>query len=133
MKKIKKSYIRLEYINCTNDADIIETHGDRMVHIYSREHGLYWSGESGYTRDKTKAHAFTLRHAYGLTKLCGPEKGIEFHFIEKVLQIDTIICPNCGETCQAEVKESFPFNDFTHKCEHCGYWIMESEWETIKK
>ena len=73
----------MEYINSTNDADIIETHGDRMVHIYSREHGLYWSGESGYTRDKTKAHAFTLRHAYGLTKLCGPEKGIEFHFIEK--------------------------------------------------
>lgn len=132
MKKIKKSYIRLEYINCTNDADIIEAHGNRMVHIYSREHGLYWIGPSGYTKDKTKAYTFTLRQAYGLTKLCGPEKGIEFHFLEKVPQVDTIICPNCGETCQAEVKESFPFNDFTHQCEHCGYWIMESEYETIK-
>ena len=133
MKKIKKSFLRLEEINPLNDADIIETHGNRMVHIYSREHDLYWSGLSGYTNDWAQAYAFTLRYAYGITKHCGPEKGIEFHFLEKVLQVDTIICPSCGKTCQAKVKESFPFNDFTHQCEHCGYWIMESEWETIKK
>ena len=77
-------------INCTNDSDIIESYGNKMVHIYSREHGLYWSGESGYTRDKTKAHAFTLRYAYGLTKHCGPEKGIEFHFIEEVQEVEQI-------------------------------------------
>lgn len=88
MKKIKKSYIRLEEINPLNDADIIETYGNSMVHIYSREHGLYWSGLSGYTNDWARAYAFTLRYAYGVTKHCGPEKGIEFHFIEKVQNVE---------------------------------------------
>jgi len=48
-----------------------------------------------------------------------------------VLQIDRIICPMCGQVCEAEVTESWPWPSFTHQCEHCGYWIMESEWELV--
>ena len=82
MKKIKKSYIRLEYINCTNDADIIESHGNRMVLVYSSERDLYWSGVNEYTRDKAKARSFSLRHAHGITRTREPGEGIEFHFVE---------------------------------------------------
>lgn len=52
--------------------------------------------------------------------------------IGDILQIDYIVCPACGKMCKAEVKEDFPFLDFTHICEHCGYIIMESEWEVVK-
>lgn len=45
-----------------------------------------------------------------------------------------IECPNCGEICDAEVMHTDyePFADYTHLCEHCSYWITESEWEEIK-
>lgn len=43
-----------------------------------------------------------------------------------------IKCPQCGEIQEAYVKESFPFYDYTHKCEICGYWICESEWEEVE-
>lgn len=45
-----------------------------------------------------------------------------------------IECPNCGEICDAEVVdiEGSPFADYTHQCEHCDFWITESEWEEIK-
>lgn len=46
-----------------------------------------------------------------------------------------IECPNCGETCDVKVVdvEGAPFADYTHQCEHCEYWITESEWEEIKE
>lgn len=45
-----------------------------------------------------------------------------------------IECPNCGKICDAAVidTEGAPFADYTHQCEHCEYWITESEWEEIK-
>jgi len=46
---------------------------------------------------------------------------------------EQIICPKCLNICNAEVEVSdFPFASYVHFCEHCGYVIMESEWETIK-
>lgn len=43
-----------------------------------------------------------------------------------------IKCPQCGEIQCAEVKESFPWYDYTHRCSYCSYWITESEWEEIE-
>ena len=45
-----------------------------------------------------------------------------------------IECPECRQVCNAYIKwwDNFPFADYTHECEHCGYMIMESEFEEIK-
>lgn len=40
-----------------------------------------------------------------------------------------IKCPKCNTIQVAEIKDKVIFNDLTHKCENCGYWITESEWE----
>lgn len=45
---------------------------------------------------------------------------------------EKIICPQCGKVCTAEVERSFPWDLLAHECEHCGYMILESEWEKIK-
>lgn len=42
---------------------------------------------------------------------------------------EKIICPNCGAKQWAQPKNKVIFNDLTHKCIKCGYWITESEWE----
>lgn len=44
---------------------------------------------------------------------------------------ENIRCPECKGTCSATVFHLWPYNNLTHKCEHCGYLIMESEWERI--
>lgn len=68
----------------------------------------------------------------GLEKRKSKEKEGGKEMIGDVVQVDNIICPECGEICKAEVKEAFPFLDFTHICEYCGYMIMESEWEVVE-
>lgn len=46
---------------------------------------------------------------------------------------ETIRCPKCSKMCKAIVEwdEDFPFASYVHNCEHCGYIIMESEWNRI--
>ena len=45
---------------------------------------------------------------------------------------ETIICPNCEMAQMAEdvLYEGAPFWAKVHRCVGCGYFIMESEWET---
>lgn len=49
-----------------------------------------------------------------------------------ITQTDYIVCPECGKTCKATVQYGPMFPIFIHDCEHCGYIIMESEWQLIK-
>lgn len=44
-----------------------------------------------------------------------------------------IICPNCGKICEAKIEyvDGWPFADYTHECEHCGFMITESQWEEV--
>lgn len=44
---------------------------------------------------------------------------------------ERIRCPNCGKVQTAIVEHLVPFNDYTHQCKSCGYWITESEWEKV--
>lgn len=52
----------------------------------------------------------------------------------KLIQIkeEAIICPNCEMAQMAEdvLYEGAPFWAKVHRCVGCGYYIMESEWET---
>lgn len=49
-------------------------------------------------------------------------------------KIEKIICPNCNTIQKAKIKLSFLFWPiYIHKCKHCKYIIMESEWQTVKK
>jgi protein gp37 len=45
----------------------------------------------------------------------------------------TIECPECENTCEAtkHFYEGDPFASLGHTCEHCGYEIMESEWNEV--
>lgn len=43
---------------------------------------------------------------------------------------ELIECPACGKTCVHETDD--PISRFTHKCEHCGFWITESDYQIIK-
>lgn len=45
----------------------------------------------------------------------------------------TIECPECENTCTAtkHFYEGDPFASLGHTCEHCGYEIMESEWNEV--
>ena len=49
-------------------------------------------------------------------------------------ETQTIKCPECGIIQQAEVSfvPLINWGDYIHECEHCGYTIMESEWEEVK-
>jgi len=44
---------------------------------------------------------------------------------------ELIRCPKCGTVQGAVVVHTIPFFTYAHTCEHCGYEIMESEWEKI--
>lgn len=45
--------------------------------------------------------------------------------------IERIKCPACLKNCEAEVIRSEPWYVYIHECEHCGYFITESEWESV--
>ena len=42
---------------------------------------------------------------------------------------ERIRCPRCGLVQTATVRELWPWDDLTHQCEGCGYWITESDWQ----
>ncbi|HNA14592.1 MAG TPA: hypothetical protein PKV24_20650 [Cyclobacteriaceae bacterium] len=44
-----------------------------------------------------------------------------------------IECPECHKQQEAEIIENgaMLFPTYIHKCIHCGYLIMESEWNAI--
>ena len=51
--------------------------------IFSREHGLFWGPKSsGYTKYVNKAGRYKVQEAIKNTHHCGPEKGIEYWFIQ---------------------------------------------------
>ena len=43
---------------------------------------------------------------------------------------ETIKCPKCGLIQDASVQHTAPFWAYVHECS-CGYWITESEWDTV--
>lgn len=45
---------------------------------------------------------------------------------------ETIKCPACEKHTEATVEHTVPFWSYVHECEHCGYTIMESDWEKVK-
>lgn len=45
---------------------------------------------------------------------------------------EKIICPHCGSIETAVINKTPLWNDYTHLCGNCGYWITESEWEPAK-
>lgn len=44
---------------------------------------------------------------------------------------EKIRCPKCGTVQTATVEHTIIFDSFVHHCEHCDYWITESEWEPV--
>lgn len=43
-----------------------------------------------------------------------------------------IICPECGNVCKATL-HPHSITHHIHKCEHCSYLILESEWTELKQ
>lgn len=60
------------------------------------------------------------------------KKGIAFNGDSQFYKVK-IKCPECGKICDAEVENHFPFASYVHECEHCGYMITESEWDSQEK
>lgn len=61
------------------------THGDKKCRIYSKQWEAYWKANaSGYTTDINEAGIYTLASALDNSSHCGPEKKIEYRFIDKV-------------------------------------------------
>lgn len=48
-----------------------------------------------------------------------------------VAHTETIICNECHTKQVAEVWRTDTFNVYIHICNHCGDWIMESEWQGV--
>lgn len=53
-----------------------------------------------------------------------------YQIIKYELNHEKIICPECGKICEARTDTIFRY---THNCEHCGYWILESEYERVEE
>lgn len=53
--------------------------------------------------------------------------------MSKVISVEKIWCPECEHIQDADVLEAFPWNVRIKDCENCGYLIMESEWNLLKK
>ena len=51
--------------------------------------------------------------------------------LSKEKHTETIICPECNGIQEAEVLHTFPYATYIHDCIHCGYTIMESEWNKV--
>ncbi|UCF13204.1 MAG: hypothetical protein JSW06_02825 [Thermoplasmatales archaeon] len=49
--------------------------------------------------------------------------------LEQKLETQSIQCPHCGTTQQAEVVRGEPFDIYFHECTLCKYKITESEWK----
>lgn len=41
---------------------------------------------------------------------------------------ESIVCPECQTTQEAEVVNATPFPVYVHECQHCNYMITESDW-----
>jgi len=62
------------------------THGDKKCYIYSKEWHRYWRANgNGYTDKVEEAGVYTLAEAIKWTHHCGPEKKIEYRFIDTVI------------------------------------------------
>jgi hypothetical protein len=50
---------------------------------------------------------------------------------QRVLSVEQIRCPECGTVQLAEVTQmpGDTWPTMIHKCQGCGYWINESDWE----
>ena len=65
--------------------------GDKMVNIYSGEHGAYWrSNKMGYTYKLAEAGRYTLSDAIAASQHCGPEKQIKYHFVTDQLELPPV-------------------------------------------
>lgn len=46
---------------------------------------------------------------------------------------EKIKCPECSTIQITIVQEFWPWDNYTHHCENCGYIIMESEWDRVQE
>jgi len=58
---------------------ILAEHGEKLVRIWSSEHGWYWGPNGGGYVGFDTAGIYTLKDAWSRTSHCGPEKMIEYH------------------------------------------------------
>ena len=72
-----------------SDPNLRAAWADKLVYIYSKEHGAYWRANGcGYvaptytTRITDEVGVFDFAQAWKLTAHCGPEKAIEFEEIK---------------------------------------------------
>lgn len=64
-------------------ADWKLLHGDKSCRIYSKEWNSWWRANGcGYHSSKDSAGIYTLKEAFSYSAHCGPEKKIEYHFVE---------------------------------------------------
>ena len=61
----------------------IDSHKNDNVLIWSNEWHAYWrSNGCGYTTDMSQAGIYKFGDAVGRTRHCGPEKKIQYYFID---------------------------------------------------
>lgn len=122
----------------TDDGSLIDAIIDR-INDKACEISGKWE-RSGTTFYRDGKCAFIVRgwgHLVGGGALRLPQKEaarIQDEFCDYILEqltasVKTIRCPNCGKVQKALVRHTPIFDDFTHHCDGCDYWITESEWE----
>lgn len=98
---------------------------------------------SGTTFYRDGEPVFIVRgwgHLVGGGALSLPQKEaarIQDEFCDYILMqltasVKTIRCPQCGMVQKALVRHTPIFDDYTHHCDGCDYWITESEFEEVK-
>ena len=79
--------IKMEYMKKYPDSK--RSHSDRMVKIFSNEHGYYYRGAgAGYTAFPDESETRTLQSAFARTSHCGKEKKIWFIYVDQTHQIE---------------------------------------------
>lgn len=87
--------------------------------VYEIIESVYRGSES-----RTDAIAIARRRDYHLLLMKLRDQFVDYKW-------DWITCPNCLMDQRAKVYETVPWADYTHLCEHCDYFIMESEWDEM--
>lgn len=118
-------------------SEAVKWFSDNGIPLYGANHNpdqYTWT-----TSPKPYCHIYIDDAALGVPLVIGDHERpyVNWKEAEKMLQklqalpINELIkCPNCNSIEKASVVLKYPFDDYTHKCDNCGYWITESEWES---
>ena len=109
-----------------------EYRGYKIMYLgyFEPEHRIAWEVEDVDGTAFGQSFTFRMATIQIDNELKSNDMEMEEHTICKV----KIICPHCGQVCDAEITQygNFPFANYVHFCEHCGYAITESEWQEIE-